>query len=493
VRTDKTLLRQLLLSGVLAAGFLPVWAALGVWILSVIQDAEGGQPLTRLEIQPGGTPLLVDYANGKSIYRDLDGKAVSPPDRKAQPWGTGPTYLAAKPRLTENVDNWLNRIRTFADVATPATFWYLMTDGRADGTAYLVGFDRESKRRVGFIGTAGFREDAVPANERFPFSGPTAGHGSRIITPPGLSNGPTQHPQPYSEIPTLDHFVSAHELYILGRDHTLYHIDLHKRAVETALQGTSLVSGALAVVASRPSPDNRLLAYYTPVVRTEEAILVLDSHGREQRRFSIPESLRDRGLFFMETSSGGTVMYAGGEDDGFGHRSDYHIFQIARDGRLRETKVELPDKPIPWIIRYGIGVSIPAPSVLAGFCVAQAIETQRLVENGSGATYSAAIARMLAESFPSFAIALIVSIALAVLCFRRLMRYGAGTSERVVWALFVLLLGLPGWIGFRFGRTWPVLEACPSCGRLVPRDRETCVRCADAFPRPALKGTEVFA
>jgi hypothetical protein len=475
---------------VLAAGFLPVWATLGIWIMSAIQDAEGSQPPTRLEFQPDGTPLLMDYADGKSTFRDLDGNAVSPPKRGVQPWGTGPVYLTSKPPLPEDVNGWVNRIRTFADVAIPATFWYLVTDGRAEGTAYLVGYDRESKRRLGFIGTAGFREDDVPADERFPFSGPTSGIGSRIITPPGLVNAPTQHPPPYSETPTPENCVSLHELYILGRDHTFYHIDLRKRAVETALKGTSLLSGSLAVIPGRSTPDNPYVACYAPVVRTEDAILILDSHGREQRSFSIPDSLRDRDFFFMETLSGGTVMYAGGGQDPFGRTLAYHIIEIARDGRLREANVALPDKPISSITRYGIGVSIPAPLVLGGFGVIQA---QQLVETGWEAFYSAAIARSLAEFLPSFAVALIVSAALAVLCYRRLMRYGASTSERAVWTLFVLLLGVPGWIGFRFGRTWPVLGACPSCGRMVPRDRETCVRCADAFPRPALKGTEVFA
>jgi hypothetical protein len=72
-------------------------------------------------------------------------------------------------------------------------------------------------------------------------------------------------------------------------------------------------------------------------------------------------------------------------------------------------------------------------------------------------------------------------------------RYGASLAERIVWPLFVLLFGLPGWIGYRFGRSWPVLEACPECGVAVPRDRERCLHCINDFPRPALKGTEVFA
>jgi hypothetical protein len=70
---------------------------------------------------------------------------------------------------------------------------------------------------------------------------------------------------------------------------------------------------------------------------------------------------------------------------------------------------------------------------------------------------------------------------------------GIRGSERVIWPLFVLAFGLPGWVGYRFGRRWPVLESCPKCGVDVPRDREDCTDCEVAFPGPALKGTEVFA
>ena len=43
---------------------------------------------------------------------------------------------------------------------------------------------------------------------------------------------------------------------------------------------------------------------------------------------------------------------------------------------------------------------------------------------------------------------------------------------------------MPGWIGYRFGRRWPVIEPCPACGRPVPRDREVCAACHREFPLP---------
>src|SRR5262249_2772948 len=137
------------------------------------------------------------------------------------------------------------------------------------------------------------------------------------------------------------------------------------------------------------------------------------------------------------------------------------------------------------------GLVVPAPLALGG-CVGLG-RTSDLVKEGLEVTYSAALRRALSEFWPALLLTQVVAAGLAVLCYRRQVRYGAIGAERVVWPLFVLVLGLPGWAGFRFGRSWPVLESCPACDVEVPRDRAVCVRCTAEFPRPALRGTEVFA
>jgi hypothetical protein len=481
---DKALIRRLLLSGVLAAGFVPVWGVLGLWAFTVINDLEGNlQQPPRLQIQPDGTPLIVDRTPGKTTFHDLDGNSVPPPEESAQ-WGRGLTLLPARKPLTGDVDDWAVRIRAFADGALPATYWYFMTDGRSEGSAYFVGYDSESKRRVGFIGTAGFREQQLPADERFPFSGSAAG--SHVITVPTPAGGTARHPAYYTPVRTPDGFVSPHDLYVLGPDQTFYHIDMLKRTVETALQGIPLSSGGVLLV----SRDTTQGPVFTPIVRSEDAVVILDPHGRELRRFAIPEPLRDRDLSFTETSPGGAVMLSGGQREGT-VSSVYHIFHITPDGRWREATVTLPGIPIHWLFRMGFGAVLPSPAVLAGMLGVG--RTWQLLDNGADSTVTAALARTVTEFWPSLTTALVVAMGLAVLSYRRLARYGASIRERLVWTLFVLFFGLPGWIGYRFGRNWPTLEACPSCRTIVPRDREACSRCADAFPRPALKGTEVFA
>jgi hypothetical protein len=52
---------------------------------------------------------------------------------------------------------------------------------------------------------------------------------------------------------------------------------------------------------------------------------------------------------------------------------------------------------------------------------------------------------------------------------------------------------VPGYLAYRFHRTWPVLEDCPRCGEQSPRDRDRCSDCGATFPPPELKGLEIFA
>jgi hypothetical protein len=109
------------------------------------------------------------------------------------------------------------------------------------------------------------------------------------------------------------------------------------------------------------------------------------------------------------------------------------------------------------------------------------------------ARYFEGLGRRLTDNATALLVVYAVAAGLALLCYRRLARYGAGRAERVVWPAFVFLLGLPGWVGFRFARPWPVREPCPACGAAAPRDRTACAACGAEFPPPSLKGTEVFA
>jgi hypothetical protein len=295
----------------------------------------------------------------------------------------------------------------------------------------------------------------------------------------GYQEGPSSQGAPGS--------LSPWDTYVFGRDGKLYHADLRKRTIRVVLDGSTIRS---VVLGARAPNDDHAIGI-VPIIRTDDAVLILGDDDQVENRFAIPESLRGRDLMFVATTDGAAVMYWHSPKDSMATDIDYEINWVAPDGGTREAKVTLPWGGGSANQTVVLGVEAPIPAVVLGG--AAFLRTKELLDNGLAATYDEALSRTITEYWPAIAIAQLIAIALAGLCYWRQVRYGARGIERIVWPMFVLVLGLPGWIGYRFGRFWPVLERCPTCRAVVPRDCPECVRCAADFPGPEAKGTEVFA
>ena len=167
---------------------------------------------------------------------------------------------------------------------------------------------------------------------------------------------------------------------------------------------------------------------------------------------------------FVATTKGAAVMYWHSPKDSMATEIDYDIHWVASGGSTREAKITLP-----WAggatQTVLFGVEAPMPAFVLGSTAI--LRTRELLDNGLAATYDEALSRALTEYWPAIAIAQLIALALAGLCYRRQVRYGAGGIERIVWPMFVLVLGLPGWIGYRFSRFWPVLDTCPTCRGVI--------------------------
>jgi hypothetical protein len=355
-----------------------------------------------------------------------------------------------------------------------------------------VGYDSKSRACVGYLGTAGFRADPLSPEERVPFAGATWGDEARVFCTRG-TRGFYDHTQ-YRIDPSSGRAprgcVSPWDVYVFGRDGKVYHADLQKRTLEVALEEPRLRSVTLC--AGLPDPVRG--TPFRPAARTEDAVLMLDDRGRLLARYPIPEPLRGLSFTFAETTGGEALMYWHSPYDGMATQVEYRIYWVAPEGGYREASASL----LPWwsdgmvrILQVLGGVVMPAPLVLGG--IIANTRPGELLNRMLPPTYTHAPGRALAEYSPALVIALLLAAGFAVLCYRRQVRFGASRPERVVWPLFVLALGLPGWVAYRFGRSWPMLQSCPACGAGVPRDRGDCVCRAAEFPRPALKGTEVFA
>jgi hypothetical protein len=485
----KELFQPLALATILAAGFIAVCYVADLWVFSSYGEdtVESREDLCSL---PDGRLLVASHPDGVRYgtrYRDLEGNSATPSEDDLAAQLRGGFLPAQPPQASDNLA-WDARVRSFPDGRWPATYWYFLSDARRVARGYFVGYDSKSKVCVGYLGTAGFRSDPLPAAELFPFDGPTwSPINSRLIAGPGVYSDPTGYPRRVSGGRAPQGFLSDWDVYVLGRDGKLYHADLQERTVQVVLENPSIRSvskTSIAKVAAR----GRL---FRLAARTDDSILVLDVQGRILAQFPIPEALRNLAITFAESDAGEAILYSSGPEDSLATEQAHRIYWVKRDGLVREATVTLSrfGELLPMQL-YG-GLIMPSPLGLAGSYVLG--RYTELLNNGLSAAPSEALRRAVSEFWPALAIVQTISLALAILCYRRQVRYGASRAERIVWPLFVLLLGLPGWIGYRFGRSWPVLEVCPDCGVAVPRDRESCLRCTNDFPRPALKGTEVFA
>jgi hypothetical protein len=486
----KGLFQPLVLAGILATGFLVVWCMLSIWAVEIGDHVAGtARRAEHLVFLPDGTPRVAYVAgrHGERAYHDLQGHAALAPENDNAGVLAGCRLPAAlSDRAAAGETPWNQRIRSFSDGGSPPIYWYFVSDGRPDGTGYFAGYDSKSHVCVGYLGTSGFRPEPPAPEERIPYGGATWGAEARVYSTQG-DHHPTEHPEerPGGRAPRGS--VSTWDVYLLGRDEKIYHADLQRRTLHVALAERGIRSAALVA-----GPAD--LIHGTPhrlAVRTGDAVLVLDEVGQVLHRYPIPPPLRGRDITFTETTSGEAVVMWNSPFDELATEVEYRIDWVAPEGRYREARVALAwDGGMRSMEVFG-GVVVPAPLVLDG--LVGIVRPQDLVAKGLEATYPAALRRALTEFGSALLIAHLLAATLAVLCYRRQVQYGGSGAERLLWPLFVLVLGLPGWVAYRFGRSWPVLETCAACGAGVPRDREGCVRCQADFPRPLLKGTEVFA
>ncbi len=479
----KDLIHTPFLAVLLTAGFSAAWLLVSQWGVSTWAcDAPDTLPYEGLHFRADGSAMIVRGTMGGRDWRatDLDGNPVPAPPRFDAD-RLAPSPIPPNPGGRQKATgSWEERARAFTDGQAVPAIWYFISDGRADGKAYFVGYDFNSRECVGYLGTEGFRDEMPPEAERIPFSGQS----SCVLSLQGTVAPPT--PDDRLGGPAPPGFVSPTDVYIFGRGGKVYYIDLPRRTVRLILDVPGLRSASI-VFAER---DGGLPVRFRLVARTEDEILVLGEQAEVRRRYPIPQPLRAKEVSFAETTTGEALMSWNSSMDSFADFVEHHIYWVPLAGAPRERVIRLapPRESVPIAL---FGIIAPSPATFAGGLAI--LRTGRLLDEGLAATWSEAFVKALREFAPSLAVALGIASVFALLCYHRQRRYVTSPAARVLWPLFVLAFGLPGWVGYRFCRSWPALERCPGCGGVVPRDRGACARCEAAFPAPALRETEVFA
>jgi len=481
------------LAVLVALGLGVVWVAVVAWCESLIDDSlRPDHEYRYVQVLADGTPIVIsrpqhDYS--AQVWTTLDGKKLSAEDRGRVGFltadylpGLGSYYAA--PRTLP----WSRRFAMFSDRNEPPTYWFFINSGEREGSGYFEGFDSKSKLRVGYLGTAGFRNDLPPPDERFEMDG-RAFACRAAVSGAYQSFGDADFTYVFRDHPGAK-FPPWAGFMISGSK--ILRFDLREGASKTILDlPGAFALGATMPASSREQAKDRPAWQPRPIyltIRTADTLVIADPDGRELDRYVIPESLRGESARFYLLPDHTMLATSLQRHEG---DSQTELVWFDRSGAVsrRDAVVTMRASILgkPAAEKWVQAAIVPSPIALATLRVVLALSSGAAGREGPASVLTSD----LSQAWPALLVVCLVSAGLSLVCYARQRRYAQpGTA---MWMAFVFVTGVPGLLGYWFHRRWPVLEPCPACGRVVPRDRQSCADCRADFPRPAEKGIEVFA
>jgi hypothetical protein len=498
------IVQPLLLAAIVALGFGVVWGVLVSWGAHTAKDIFGPEPgWEYVQLRMDGTPIVVHHVGRYSennTYRTLEGTPIAISRQEALLWGSHltaqePADPFAVP-LWNGGSPWKQRISGYNDGGQPATYWYFVLDGKDRDAGYFVGFDSVGKRRLGYIGRSGFRSDALSPDEYFAVHGRQTARQTILEHYYGRDDQEPWYP-PYAEGTGR---VPGWVVYALTDD-GLAEVDLLKRSTRMALNAKGIISAGhlnrgLTSPTTTDSDGYRSQVKEFLAVRMNDRIEVLDYKGNPSQSLTIPAEYREAAFTLYLLHDGSAILQVSCLElarlSPGTHPLDRLVWIDAKGKVLRQKEYAVMvwdwgggPKFSPWRSAF----CAPAPIVIATLStVLQPWISLWLREDPN---YADALLRSWCGFWLPLVITCVVGIVVVWLCRRRQQKYGLPWTG--VWTSFVLLFGLPGYIGYLAHRPWPSRLPCPHCGRKVPRDRPACFACGKDFPAPAAKGIEVFA
>ncbi|HTQ40988.1 MAG TPA: hypothetical protein VMJ32_18380 [Pirellulales bacterium] len=474
-RASQSRARPILLAAALALGALGLWMAAWGIVASIIDQWTSGKLWEYLQINGRGEVVIEQVHRGSDMtFRNTAGQPITDPTAiYPRPGSSLPADDAA--RFQGPLD-WPQRIVSFEDDQTPRNFWYLVREAQPNGHNYFVGYNSQSKQRIGYLCLEGFRSTPPPMDQQFVLS--TQKVGGVFAGNYREGTQPTNYTYP-AEVGDLG-------TAFLVSDAKLFEVNFKQRSVQSLP-----LSGEALSVAQAYEPNSASLnsGYKREIaVRTSDKVLILDYDGKTLRTILIPPELRGQGFDAYAWWNPNAVLVT--DISGWVHPPE--VYWVDNQGQIvRHEKVDLYVNPPtdPRLISWGCAFLMPAPLIFGPIMLIDAPLADVL--NGRQPAYAAALAHWWSAAWPALLAVCVLGVAVGIYGFRRHKRFSEFGSIR--WAVFVALLGAPGLIGYLLHRRWPATEKCAHCGTVSPRNRDACLACSAEFPLPPTKGIEIFA
>ncbi len=475
------LLRELVLAATLAVGFGTLWCLFVLWLGSAIQsvwqgDSETWPPREELIVRSDGTPLIRStpaYNLSLATCRDLNGRQQDDPGENYQRDGDDPRPSREVDTFRSHRDwrsrlkvfivdtfwshrDWGSRLKVFINEREPAVDWFLIHDGQRQGSAYFAGYERESCRRIGYIGLAGFRSDAVPLNERIPVRGEVAANDTNWGSSESRvwwRTNRTIKLDPGDVPPHLVYVPSGNQIRL---------VDLAARTISSIFE-TSEPIGSVAVPMMTSWSSGRAPKEASILVRTWQRIDVLDRSNRTRMAFTIPTELdRESLVIWHALGDGGGIaefLPVKQNDDHAANVSERIVYRVGADGSVQDRftlQLHVGGPPRSELIDNAqTVVALPVPVMLA------ALKIVSLITAGEPEIPWISI----------FGIAAISCVA-ALLAWRLCRTFAFGRAPALVWSLFVVVLGPCALVGLLLAAPLadpPSVPGLPCAGPARPR------------------------
>ncbi len=367
------------------------------------------------------------------------------------------------------------QLNSFTNGGSQMEFWYLVRNLHPRTHGYFIGYEKKSKKLIGYIGKNGLQasrpswEESLPLTESY-FG--VASGGTTQVSPEIL-------PTPWTESDPREFALQTNRKIWMSTVDGIWLCDLGTRSVRPVAP-IQEVQG-LHVMVDPKGWHQKVLA------RTKDGVHVFDESGKEISRVEYPFSGNDF-LTLSLTDSGNSILvvtkYPGWVKEA--SRSVSILWFDATGKKIREWNQPLKYFPFE---EGHFGTTKPIIST----------RTTVMALGGTIVEMSRAIRRTMVSDqdwFPvepiSYRIfgAVVTIFAIAWLWWHQA-RNRVSKTQVMIWTGFVLLFGLTGLLGYHFHKRWPALVRCQVCGHKDFIGRTECSSCGHIDPEPAILGRDL--
>lgn len=429
----------------------------------------------QIVVTPSGKPLI-QVGGARNPIQTLDADR-NPVERDSSLLTLIPAMLSDAPSdalyALRNVYQFeLQRVQIIA-IQDKSADWYFLLQGVTSNRGHFVAYDSVTCRTVGFLGPDGFRNTPIPLDEQFDVDASLFLKRSR----PGMldQNDLERIYDVYNneQIGFNGDYPLTKNQILFQATTGVYLIDFKQKTVDSLLNGKDVISlGAVGQLAEFPDAQNAEspwthLLKLSLMARTPNSVILFDPRKSKSIEYRLPDQLAKRRLDVYRPADN-SLIFLSQVEDSFrelrpgGGESKVEYVRILPNGEILDRKILTRHFP------RGIShadektvmniVSLSVPGTLTTTLFAGGLLP--LLDDREPKPFSEKMAEMLAVTWPAILIATLISAALCRFVVRRQAEYHF--PRNYGWVAFVFLLGVPGYLGYRFHRKWPLKERPPA-------------------------------